>query len=497
MNSSFLAHCGSIELLKRIPSESARLAYIDPPWEIEKPGRREDLLALYLHTAALSKACLANDGVIVWHAVPHLVSDIRSVLDRVYDRDNFQSEFVLRRKLRAPQDGRLAPGHSTLIVYSKTGKFHYSAPTRDASEKEAMQFRKQDSDGRLYREDSLFAPMERPSMSYEWHGQKPPPGRSWRYSRERLEKLAEEGRINFENGRIPTLRRYLDESPPPPLDSVWDDLAIPSAERAEGGKRTAQQPIELAQRILKAFTEEGDAVVDPYCGTGTFIVAAEALKRRWYGADNDESAIKITLARLNAITPSVCTATSAAEMEPLEIKHHLSELLKSYHVDQDPLSADTHILVNRDESKVLEFKQTLSLDLRTKKKEAHIGVAVLKTIAAFLNSDGGTLLIGVEDNNEIPGIEPELKELFNGSRDKFLLHFKSLLKDHIGADFYPLIDQRIVRLDEVCVMRVDVRPSPKPCFIGEDFYVRTNPATDRIGGQKLLDYIRQRFSGLF
>lgn len=494
MKTRLLACCESIELLKRIPPNSVNLAYIDPPWIAAQTESHHDLLALYLHTAALCKASLTEEGVIVWHAVPHLVSDTRSVLDRVFERDHFETEFVLKRRQGTQQPKFLTPGHSNLIVYSKTGKFHYYPPTRALLEGEQERFNKKDSAGRCYRLDSLLTAMNRPSMSFEWRGQTPPSGRSWRYSQDRLEQLAEELRIEFGSGNVPRLKRYMDESPAPPLDSVWDDLVLPPAERAAAGNRPAQQPIELAERILNAFTKVGDTILDPYCGTGTLIVAAELLNRQWYGADNDPAAIETTLARLHSSSTGLDEPIISTEIEPFDVQHRLSELLKSYKVDHDPHSADTHILAKRDESKVLEFKQTLSLDLRTRKKEAHIGTAVLKTVAAFLNSDGGTLLIGVADNNEVPGIEPELAELFGGNRDKFLLHFKSLLKDNIGAEFYPLIDQRIVLLDDARVMRVDVQPAQKPCFVGDDFYVRTNPATDKLQGPTLIKYVQQRFS---
>jgi len=81
MKAPLLVCCESLELLKRIPPNSVNLAYIDPPWMAAKTESHHDLLSLYLHTAALCKACLTDDGVIVWHAVPDLASDTRSLLD--------------------------------------------------------------------------------------------------------------------------------------------------------------------------------------------------------------------------------------------------------------------------------------------------------------------------------------------------------------------------------------------------------------------------------
>jgi hypothetical protein len=492
MMTSQLAHCPSLDLLRRIPSDSLKLAYIDPPWQQESGST---LVELYLHTAALCKACLAENGVIVWHAVPELISDTRFVLDKVFGRDFFETEFVLKRQSGNVRQLRPSSGHSSLIVYSKTGEFHYKPPTREATEQEAKRFNKKDADGRRYRLDSLLVPMIRPTLAFDWEGKVPPQNQSWRFSRERLEALRDEGRIEFPDQGMPRLRRFFDETPPPPLGSVWDDLPLSPLERNSGRRHPGQQPIELARRILDSFTVEGDRIVDPYCGSGTFIVAAESMKRAWDGADTSAEAIETTLSRLSEIPPSEVGFSSVLSVDELEVHHRLTELLAAYRVDADPHASDTHVLVGRSESKVLEFKETLALDLRTQTKEKHIETAVMKTIGAFLNSDGGTLLVGVADDNSVPGVRRETKVLFKDSTDKYLLHFKNLLHSQIGAEFYPLLDYRIVRLDEIEVLRIDVRPAREPCFVGNDFYVRTNPATDKLEGPKMLDYVRRRFDG--
>ena len=146
------------------------------------------------------------------------------------------------------------------------------------------------------------------------------------------------------------------------------------------------------------------------------------------------------------------------------------------------------------ESKRVEFKQSFSLDVRKQTKETYIEDSALKTIVAFLNSDGGDLLLGVADDGQVPGLEPELNKFHKANTDKFLLHVKNRLKKRIGEPCYPLIDQRLVEMDDASVLWVACKASKRPVFLDDtDFYVRTNPATDMLVGRKMHEYINARF----
>ena len=147
-------------------------------------------------------------------------------------------------------------------------------------------------------------------------------------------------------------------------------------------------------------------------------------------------------------------------------------------------------LIRKGENKHIEFKQTFSKNIRTGQKDKEIEKASLKTIVGFLNADGGTLLIGVSDEGRVTGIDDD----FFTSHDKYKLHFKNALNEKIGQEFYSLIDFDLYQVSERLVLKVDCSPSNEPCFYDErEFYVRTNPATDRLEGKKQVDYIRTHF----
>jgi len=150
-------------------------------------------------------------------------------------------------------------------------------------------------------------------------------------------------------------------------------------------------------------------------------------------------------------------------------------------------------IVRIGESKTVEFKQTFSVEVKTDKREKYIEKMVLKTLVAFLNTDGGILLVGVSDNKDIIGIQSEIKKNHKNN-DKFLLHFKNLIKTLIGESFYPFIDYRIVDVENCKILRVDCKPSNEPCYFeSKEFYVRTNPATDKLEGPKMVGYIQRHF----
>lgn len=173
---------------------------------------------------------------------------------------------------------------------------------------------------------------------------------------------------------------------------------------------------------------------------------------------------------------------------------NLSNEYRSFHYDDGGSNGEEiSLIIQQGESKTAEFKQTFALDVKTKQRAKYITDACIKTIAAFLNTEGGQLLVGVDDDGKFVGIADEVSKLYK-TKDKFLLHFKDVLKTRIGEEFYPYIDQRveIIRGKEIFV--VSCSKADLPVFVdGTDFFVRTNPATDKLEGRKLLEYTKIRF----
>ena len=146
------------------------------------------------------------------------------------------------------------------------------------------------------------------------------------------------------------------------------------------------------------------------------------------------------------------------------------------------------------EGKHLEFKQTLSLCMREKQKKDYVEHAILKTLCGFMNTDGGVLLVGVDDDGLIVGVDREMKMLYKSSRDEYFKKIRNLVDANLGIENSSFIDWKLHDVDEKSVLRFEVRQSTRPVFLKKsEFYIRTNPATDKLDGEEMMTYIRQHF----
>ncbi len=152
------------------------------------------------------------------------------------------------------------------------------------------------------------------------------------------------------------------------------------------------------------------------------------------------------------------------------------------------------LLIPEGEGDSLEFKSTLRWDIRAGKTNPAIERSCLKTISAFLNSKGGTLLIGVRDDGTIEGIESDKF----ANEDKFLLHLWTLVRICLGRDFSPCIRTRLEKTGDKTVCIVDCTPSSRPVFLRqpgfpEEMYIRVGPSSNALDISEALKYINERF----
>lgn len=154
-------------------------------------------------------------------------------------------------------------------------------------------------------------------------------------------------------------------------------------------------------------------------------------------------------------------------------------------------------IIREGESDSVEFKSTLRWDIRAGKTNPAVERACLKTIAAFLNSEGGTLLIGIRDDGSVEGIETD--KFVN--EDKFLLHLWTLVRTSMGTDVSPYLRTNLEKLDEKTVCVVQIGRSNRPVFLrqpgyDEEFYIRVGPSSNAMDISEALKYIRERFNQL-
>jgi site-specific DNA-methyltransferase (adenine-specific) len=253
---------------------------------------------------------LKPTGSLYLHCDPTACHYLRIILDTIFSPDQFRNEIIWKRS-SAHSDtaqgkvlhmGRL---HDVILFYTKTNRATrneiYQPYTQEYIDKF---YRHKDSDGRQYQLDNITGPggAAKGNPQYEFLGVT----RYWRYSRERMQELYDRGKIvQTSPGSVPRYKRYLDEMPGTPLQDVWNDIQPLGAQAAERLGYPTQKPLALLERIVQASSNPGDIVLDPFCGCGTAIAAAQKLGRKWMGIDITHLSIALQKYRLEAMFPGI------------------------------------------------------------------------------------------------------------------------------------------------------------------------------------------------
>jgi len=149
-------------------------------------------------------------------------------------------------------------------------------------------------------------------------------------------------------------------------------------------------------------------------------------------------------------------------------------------------------LIDKGEGEKIEFKSTMRMNLKTNQPGKEIEIAWLKAANAFMNSEGGILLFGVNDAGEFVGLETDNFE----NEDKCRLHFKNLINQHIGAEFTSYLNFRVLKIENKTIAFLECTPSQKPVFLKdkneEYFFIRSGPSSIKLQTSKVLDYIGDR-----
>ena len=247
------------------------------------------------------KRLLKSTGSIYLHCDPTASHYLKLVMDSLFGGNNFRNEIVWKRQTAnnavTRKYGAIA---DYLLFYTKNKKYTYNLQYGARSDAAQDEFRHQDDDGRVYRTHDLTAPGSNPDKMFEWQGTIP--YRNWAYSRDELNKMLSHGEILLrEDGTVSASRGhkiYLDEQRGAKLQTIWNDVAKVGTGKERTGYPT-QKPLKLLERIIKASSDEGDMVLDPFCGCATTCIAAEKLNRGWIGIDIEEKARDLVIERLH------------------------------------------------------------------------------------------------------------------------------------------------------------------------------------------------------
>ena len=250
---------------------------------------------------------LKDTGSIYLHCDPTAGHYLKLLMDSIYGGGNFQNEITWQRTESHNTARRYGNITDTILFYTKGSEWVWNRVFHEQGdqphgEQQMKRYRHIDGDGRRYRLDDLTAPRpDSDSGKFEWRGTVPGPNRGWGYRREQLEEWWAEGRIHTKRDGTPRmdgLKRYLDETQGKALQNVWTDIPRIGNTSSERIGYPTQKPLALLERIIKASSNEGDVVLDPFCGCATACVAAHNLERRWIGIDISPKAVELVNIRL-------------------------------------------------------------------------------------------------------------------------------------------------------------------------------------------------------
>ena len=253
---------------------------------------------------------LKSTGSVYLHCDPTASHYLKIVMDAIYGPENFINEISWKRsaahsdsKQGSKHFGRI---HDILLFYAKTSDYQWNQQYSPHDSEYVNTFYKhiEEGTGRRYQLDNLTGPggAAKGNPKYELMGVT----RYWRYSKEKMDELVKEGRIiQTHPGAVPRYKRYLDEMPGVSIQDWWNDIPTISSQSGERLGFPTQKPLPLLERIILGSSNEGEVVLDPFCGCGTALDAAEKLHREWIGIDITHLAINVIKKRLKERYPDV------------------------------------------------------------------------------------------------------------------------------------------------------------------------------------------------
>jgi adenine-specific DNA-methyltransferase len=312
IGSNALVLCDNLVALNALArtGQKATLIYLDPPYNTGLDFHSRALQHAYKDdrsTAAyvefmrrrliLARDCLADNGSIYVHIGHQMVGHLKVVMDEVFGPRNFRN-IISRKKCSSKNftTKQYSNLHDFLLFYSRSADYVWNQPGEKASEEWIdREYPKFDRRGR-YKLVPVHAPgTRRGETGLPWRGVEPPPGKHWQYAPSKLEALDQDGFIHWSKTGNPRRKVYLTDDKMVPYTDHWSGFRDAHHQSIGITGYPTEKNLDMLRMIVGASSNPGDLVVDPFCGSGTALHAANDLGRRWVGMD--ESFVAVAAAR--------------------------------------------------------------------------------------------------------------------------------------------------------------------------------------------------------
>jgi site-specific DNA-methyltransferase (adenine-specific) len=254
---------------------------------------------------------LKPTGSLYLHCDPTASHYLKLLLDSIFGPMNFRNEIIWQRTTGKGLTSKKLPiNHDVILSCQKSDQAKWNAEATfvrydlgNLPSKTVGKYSHKDPDGRLYQLDNLINPNpNRPNLTYEFLGVT----RVWRWTKARMQEAYNNGLVvQPSHGSVPRLKRYIDEQRGIPLGDIWTDIPPLNSQAQERLGYPTQKPLALLERIVNVSSNPGDTILDPFCGCGTAIHAAQKLGRAWIGIDITHLAISLIERRLKDAFPGI------------------------------------------------------------------------------------------------------------------------------------------------------------------------------------------------
>ncbi len=257
----------------------------------------EEFIEFLRERLIIARELLSEQGSIYLHIDYKIGHYVKIIMDEIFGAENFRND-ITRIKCNPKNFSRKAYGNikDLILFYSKSKNPIWNEPYQAFSEEDKIRlYKKVDSNGRFYTTVPLHAPGETKDgvTGGMFKGMLPPKGRHWRTSPAELEKLDEQGLIEWSKNGVPRRKIYADEQKGKKVQDIWDfkDYQYPVY--------PTEKNLDLLKLIVRTSSNQNSIVMDFFCGSGTTLLAAQELGRKWIGIDKSEKAIEVIKSRLN------------------------------------------------------------------------------------------------------------------------------------------------------------------------------------------------------
>ena len=310
-----MLHCGdNLEIMRSMDDGCIDLIATDPPFNTGKDwgafndkweGGMKGYLKFMEPRLVEMHRLLKDTGSIYLHCDTNASHYLKVMMDGIFGMKHFRNEIVWKRHHAHNDAHNYGRIHDIILFYvcSNEHVFHkqYIPYSDDYVQ---SQYRHRDQNGRRFMTAPLTADALSGHSEYEWGGIT----RRWICSRTTLDAYAEGNKLYFSKSGLPRLKVYLDTALGIGLQDIWTDIVTAALQPKEATGYKTQKPLKLLERIIMASSNQGDVVLDPFCGSGTALRAAKTLGRKYIGIDQNPEAIRITENRLNPPQQELFTA---------------------------------------------------------------------------------------------------------------------------------------------------------------------------------------------